>query len=137
MAARPCLLRASYRNRRRLCSVSSRDGEGSLPPLKKPHPSVSLLVLQAASAFRGPPLRIAASPHHEPRCGLRFRLSSDTAGAHGGRQRFTGAPGSYPDRSKPRPPDLSLGETNRPHPHTQRKRPPLLIPALHTRHTCR
>jgi hypothetical protein len=120
MAARPCVLRASYRNRRGLCSVSSRDGERSLPPIKKPHPSVSFLVPQAASAFRGPPLRIAASPHHEPRCGaVASVLLSDAAGAHGGRQRFTGAPGSYPDRSKPRPPDLSSGETHRPHPHPQ------------------
>jgi hypothetical protein len=42
--------------------------------IKKPHPAISFFVPQAASAFRGPPVRIAAS---------RFRLPSDTAGAHG------------------------------------------------------
>jgi len=91
-------------------------------PIKTAHPPVSCFTPQVASAFRGPPLCIAASPYHEPRCGRRFRLLSDTAGAHGGRRRFTGAPGSYPDRSRPRPPDGSPGETPRPHPHPQSNR---------------
>jgi len=89
---------------------------------QKPHPAISFFVPQAASAFRGPPVRIAASPHHEPRYGLGFDLPCDRAGAHGGRRRFTGTPDSCADRSKPRPPDRAPCMPPRPHPHPQKNR---------------
>jgi hypothetical protein len=57
-------------------------------PIKTAHPPVSCFTPQVASAFRGPPLRSAASPHHEPRFGTRFDPSRDLAGAHGGRRHF-------------------------------------------------
>lgn len=135
MAARPCVL--ARHTRPHVARVPSRHATVTnlCRDLKKPHPSVCFFVPQAASAFRGPPVRIATSPHHEPRCGRRFRLPSDTAGAHGGRRYVTGAPGPCPDRSRPRPPDGSPGETDRPHPHPQRSRPHRRLPALAIRRT--